>query len=169
MYNPQPSHWHLSYTIFRDYHTEWLHFETLTIADWLRNGTHDGHLKPISSLWNYMVAKMSCACAVCLKRCKIDRNQTTTKRKNAWIRNYIHYKVWDEIIYSSPNFNGTAVEVWEGISSFTPYWAWYYLSMTGLRGPWDVVYTIRELGNQRQNLAFDMRLGMALDTKSYAW
>ena len=26
---------------------------------------------------------------------------------------YINYKVWDEITYPFPNFNGTTVEVWE--------------------------------------------------------
>ena len=30
-------------------------------------------------------------------------------------------KVWDEIIYPFPNFNGAAVEVWEWISNFIPY------------------------------------------------
>ena len=30
---------------------------------------------------------------------------------SAWINNYIHYKVWDEIIYPFLNFNGTTVEV----------------------------------------------------------
>ena len=29
----------------------------------------------------------------------------------AWISNYIHYKVWDEIIYPFLNFNGATVEV----------------------------------------------------------
>ena len=32
--------------------------------------------------------------------------------------NLIHYKVWDEIPYSSPNFNGAAVEIGEWISNF---------------------------------------------------
>ena len=31
-----------------------------------------------------------------------------------WISNYIHYKVWDDIAYTFPNFNGTTVEVWDG-------------------------------------------------------
>ena len=31
----------------------------------------------------------------------------------AWIINHVPSKVWDEITYSVPNFNGTAVEVWE--------------------------------------------------------
>ena len=35
------------------------------------------------------------------------------------ICNYIYYKVWDEITYPFPNFNGTAVEVWE--------WIWYFI------------------------------------------
>ena len=29
----------------------------------------------------------------------------------AWISNYIHYKVWDEIIYPFLNFNGVNFEV----------------------------------------------------------
>ena len=29
----------------------------------------------------------------------------------AWISNYIHYKVWDEITYPFLNFNGATVEV----------------------------------------------------------
>ena len=29
----------------------------------------------------------------------------------SWISNYIHYKVWDEIIYPFLNFNGWTVEV----------------------------------------------------------
>ena len=39
----------------------------------------------------------------------------------AWISNYFPYKVWDEITYWSPNFNGRAVEVWEWISNFIRY------------------------------------------------
>ena len=47
-----------------------------------------------------------------------------------WVSNYIHYKVWDEITYPFPNFNGAAVEVWEWISNFTPHcWAYDYLTM----------------------------------------
>ena len=38
-----------------------------------------------------------------------------------WISDYIHYKVWGEITYSFPNFNGCTVEVWEWISDFTPH------------------------------------------------
>ena len=34
------------------------------------------------------------------------------------ISNYIHYKVWDEIAYPLPNFNGATVEVWEWIGNF---------------------------------------------------
>ena len=36
----------------------------------------------------------------------------------AWISNYINYKVWDEITYPFPNFNGVTVEVWEWKSNF---------------------------------------------------
>ena len=31
----------------------------------------------------------------------------------AWIGNYIHYPVLDEIIYPFPNFNGATFEVWD--------------------------------------------------------
>ena len=30
----------------------------------------------------------------------------------AWISNPTHYQLWEEIIYSLPNFNGEAVEIW---------------------------------------------------------
>ena len=33
------------------------------------------------------------------------------KHGGAWISNYIHYKVWDEITYPFLNFNGCTVEV----------------------------------------------------------
>ena len=34
------------------------------------------------------------------------------------ISNYIHYKVWDEITYPFPNFNGVTIEVWDWICYF---------------------------------------------------
>ena len=39
----------------------------------------------------------------------------------AWISNYIHHNMWDEITYSFPNFNGCTVEVWDWISNFVPH------------------------------------------------
>ena len=36
---------------------------------------------------------------------------------HAWISNYFHYKVWDEITYPFLNFNSYTVEVWEWISN----------------------------------------------------
>ena len=38
---------------------------------------------------------------------------------SACISKHIHSKVWDEIAYPFPNFNGAIVEVWEWISNFT--------------------------------------------------
>ena len=35
----------------------------------------------------------------------------------AWISNYTHYNVWDEIIYPFSNFSDATVEVWEWISN----------------------------------------------------
>ena len=60
----------------------------------------------------------------------------------------MHSKVWDEIIYPFPNFNGCTVEVWEWLNNFTPHYnGCNYLSMLGLklihfskRGPWSVSY-----------------------------
>ena len=33
---------------------------------------------------------------------------------------FIHYKVWDEINYPFPKFNGCTIEVWEWMSNFIP-------------------------------------------------
>ena len=38
-----------------------------------------------------------------------------------WVSNYIHYKMWDEITYIFPNYNGLTVEVWEWIRDFIPH------------------------------------------------
>ena len=38
-----------------------------------------------------------------------------------WIRNHMPSKVWDEITYPFPNFNGCAVDFWKLISDFMPY------------------------------------------------
>ena len=38
----------------------------------------------------------------------------------AWISNYVHNKLWDEITYPFSNFNGGIVEVWKCISNFSP-------------------------------------------------
>ena len=38
----------------------------------------------------------------------------------AWIDNHRPTKVWDEITYPFPNFNGATVEVWEWISNSIP-------------------------------------------------
>ena len=37
----------------------------------------------------------------------------------AWVRIYIHYKMWDEITYPFPNLKGAAVEVWELMNEFS--------------------------------------------------
>ena len=38
----------------------------------------------------------------------------------AWISNCMPSKMWNEIMYPFPNFNGTVVEFWEWISNFIP-------------------------------------------------
>ena len=39
----------------------------------------------------------------------------------AWISNSIHYKMWNEITFPFPNFNGATIEVWEWVSNFIPH------------------------------------------------
>ena len=39
----------------------------------------------------------------------------------AWINNYIHYKVLDEITDQFPNFNGETVVIWDWISNIIPH------------------------------------------------
>ena len=39
---------------------------------------------------------------------------------SAWISNHMHIKVWYEIIYPFPKFNGSTDEVWDWISNFIP-------------------------------------------------
>ena len=39
----------------------------------------------------------------------------------AWISKHMPRKVWNEITYPFPNFNGGSVEVWEWISNFIPH------------------------------------------------
>ena len=50
-------------------------------------------------------------------------------------------KVWDEISYPFPNFNGSTVEAWEWISNFIPHYImdviaypWWYLKHVDKRG-----------------------------------
>ena len=38
-----------------------------------------------------------------------------------WKSNYIHYEIWNGIIYPFPNFNGAIVKVWEWIRNFIPH------------------------------------------------
>ena len=40
-----------------------------------------------------------------------------------WISNHIHYKAWDEFIYTFPKFTGAIIEVWERISNIIPYFS----------------------------------------------
>ena len=44
--------------------------------------------------------------------------------ETAWINDYIHYKVWDEITFLFSNFNGVMVKVWEWIIDFIPHFFW---------------------------------------------
>ena len=39
----------------------------------------------------------------------------------AWMSNYTHQEVWNEIIYLFPNFDGAFAEVWKWVSNFFPH------------------------------------------------
>ena len=47
---------------------------------------------------------------------------------SAWISNYTHYKVWDDITYPFPSFNVCTVEVWEWISNFIPHFTGHVIT-----------------------------------------
>ena len=50
----------------------------------------------------------------------------------AWARNHMSNKVWEEITYPFPNFNGATFEVWELIDNPTLLNGCNYLSIMGL-------------------------------------
>ena len=51
----------------------------------------------------------------------------------AWMNNHMLSKVWDEITYPFPNFNGCTVVVWEWIRNFTFYNGCNWLSMLWIK------------------------------------
>ena len=46
----------------------------------------------------------------------------------AWISNYIHYKMRDEIRYPFPNFNGATIEVWKWMNNFIPHFTGHVIT-----------------------------------------
>ena len=46
----------------------------------------------------------------------------------AWISNCNYHKVWDEITYPFPNFNGYTVEVWKWRSNFVPHFTGHVIT-----------------------------------------
>ena len=46
----------------------------------------------------------------------------------AWISNYIHYEVWNEIIYPFLNFDCATVEVWEWINNIIPHFTGHVIT-----------------------------------------
>ena len=43
----------------------------------------------------------------------------------AWISNYIHYNMWNEITFA---FNGGTIEIWEWISDYIPHFYKYVVT-----------------------------------------
>ena len=67
---------------------------------------------------------------------------------SAWISNYIHYEVWDEITDPFPNFNGATVEVWEWTSDFIPHFIEHVITYpyhVSKRGPWGVCWYFKRV------------------------
>ena len=82
---------------------------------------HSDALNDIASLVLFMVySRHTCNKPLCepmMTKISASFNHNELKKSlpaiqiMVWISNYIHYKVWDEISYTFPNFNGAAVEV----------------------------------------------------------
>ena len=69
----------------------------------------------------------------------INRHELATVVTTSIVgHDYVSDKVWDEIIYSFPTFNGCTVEVWDGISYFIPHFTVVGLSLINMckSGPW---------------------------------
>ena len=50
----------------------------------------------------------------------------------AWVSNYIHYKVYNEITYPFPNFNSATIEAYEWISNFIPHFTGHMITYSCL-------------------------------------
>ena len=70
----------------------------------------------------------------------------------AWISNYIHHRMWDEIIFPFPNFNGCTVEVWEWISNFISYFTGHVIIYPCKKGPWG--HNTEQAGKERWRCLF---------------
>ena len=45
-----------------------------------------------------------------------------------WIRNYVHYKVWDDITYTFRTFNSFDVDDWEWVSNLIPHFTGFVIT-----------------------------------------
>ena len=58
---------------------------------------------------------------------------------HTWISNHTHDKVWVEITYPFPNFNGVTVEVWKWISKFIPHFTRHAVTYPCLDKRWSML------------------------------
>ena len=80
----------------------------------------------------------------------------------AWISSHMPSKVWHEIMYQLPNFNGATVEVWQWISNIIPHFIgiwllvsvnwmpnniWYYVGFRSVEWWINLVYIKRQTSN----------------------
>ena len=94
------------------------HINSTPIFSWLFLNKWHSRYKPLLSVVNPQVFKNIRALFTTMDQLLIS----------AWISNHIYYKMWDEIIYQFPNFNGAAIEVWEWISNFIPHFIGHVIS-----------------------------------------
>ena len=92
---------------------QWKHESSVSLA--FVQGIHRG---PVNSQHKWPVTWKMFAFDDVIKKSGMGgpNNNTTGLIIPSWMSNYIHFKVWDEIVYPLPNFNGAIVKVCEWIS-----------------------------------------------------
>ena len=48
-------------------------------------------------------------------------------------KNYVHYNMWDEMIYPFTNFNSASTEVLEWMNNFTPHITMHVINNAGIK------------------------------------
>ena len=117
---------HMELLTMHDITTHWrsiYHFGEIFVTGYIRSCQNDNfqyHLTKMLSVcqhFSFSATVLEYMKAICM----FYGIYSTSEAVPAWMNNYIHYKMWDEITYSFPNFNGAAIEVCEWISNFIPH------------------------------------------------
>ena len=92
-------------------------------ADWmaaLDNPSHDDVTFVLASGKRIQAHRLILSAASTFFAKVIGMDESREVKRFESVSNYIYYKMWDNIAYPVPNFNGCTVEVWKWISNFTP-------------------------------------------------